>query len=171
MRSANMHKTLEPWYRQGWPWFLIAIPAIAVIAGMITLWLAVSTWDGLVVDDYYQEGKAIEKTIARSLKAAELGLLADVRLRAEEVTLDLTSSANVPLPPTVVLTISHPTRGGMDQVVLLKRRDGGVFAAPLSPLSAGRWLLQVEDESRNWRMNGSVNIPAESVIRIAPAKS
>ncbi|NMG27373.1 FixH family protein [Aromatoleum evansii] len=171
MRSANMHKTLEPWYRQGWPWFLIAIPAVAVIAGMITLWLAVSTWDGLVVDDYYQEGKAIEKTIARSLKAAELGLLADVRLRAEEVTLDLTSSANVPLPPTVVLTISHPTRGGMDQVVLLKRRDGGVFAAPLSPLSAGRWLLQVEDESRNWRMNGSVNIPAESVIHIAPAKS
>lgn len=170
MSSANMHKTVEPWYRQGWPWFLIAIPAVAVVAGMITLWLAVSTWDGLVVDDYYQEGKAIEKTIARSQRAAELGLMADVRLRAEEVTLDLSSAANAPLPPTVVLTISHPTRGGMDQVVVLKRRDG-VFVAPLAPLSAGRWLLQVEDESRGWRMNGSANVPADAVIRIVPAKS
>lgn len=170
MSSANMRKTVEPWYRQGWPWFLIAIPAVAVVAGMITLWLAVSTWDGLVVDDYYQEGKAIEKTIARSQRAAELGLMADVRLRAEEVTLDLSSAANAPLPPTVVLTISHPTRGGMDQVVVLKRRDG-VFVAPLAPLSAGRWLLQVEDESRGWRMNGSANVPADAVIRIVPAKS
>ena len=169
MRSANMHKTLEPWYRQGWPWFLIAIPAVAVVAGMITLWLAVTSWDGLVVDDYYQEGKTIEKTIERSLKAAELGLIADVRLRAEEVTLDLSSAPNAPLPPTVVLTVSHPTRAGMDQVVVLKRRDG-VFAAPLAPLSAGRWLLQVEDESHTWRMNGSANIPADSVIRIVPAK-
>ncbi|WP_018991219.1 FixH family protein [Aromatoleum toluclasticum] len=170
MQSANMHKTLEPWYRQGWPWFLIAVPAASVVAGMVTLWLAVTSWDGLVVDDYYQEGKAIEKTIARSLKAAELGLLADVRLRSDEVTLELSSAANAPLPPTVVLTISHPTRAGMDQVLVLKRRDG-VFAAPLAPLSSGRWLLQVEDESHNWRMNGSANIPADSVVRIVPVKS
>ena len=35
-RSAN-DKPEEPWYRQGWPWFLIAFPAIAVVAGIATL--------------------------------------------------------------------------------------------------------------------------------------
>ncbi|WP_286164189.1 FixH family protein [Azoarcus sp. DN11] len=165
-----MQKTIEPWYRQGWPWFLISIPAVAVVMGMTTLWLAVSTWDGLVVDDYYQEGKTIEKTIARSQKAAEMGLVADVRIRADEVTLDLSTASRAPLPPTVVLTISHPTRSGMDQVVLLKRRDG-VFVAPVAPLTAGRWLLQLEDESHTWRMNGTANIPADSVIRIVPFRS
>ncbi|AYH45027.1 nitrogen fixation protein FixH [Azoarcus sp. DN11] len=170
MRSATMQKTIEPWYRQGWPWFLISIPAVAVVMGMTTLWLAVSTWDGLVVDDYYQEGKTIEKTIARSQKAAEMGLVADVRIRADEVTLDLSTASRAPLPPTVVLTISHPTRSGMDQVVLLKRRDG-VFVAPVAPLTAGRWLLQLEDESHTWRMNGTANIPADSVIRIVPFRS
>ena len=40
-----------PWYRQFWPWFIIMIPASAVIAGFITLWLAVSRPDHLVVDD------------------------------------------------------------------------------------------------------------------------
>lgn len=170
MRSANVQKGVEPWYRQGWPWFLIAIPTIAVVAGVITLWLALSTWDGLVVDDYYQEGKAIEKTIARSQRAAELGLSADLRIRADEVSLDLAGGANVTLPPTVVLTISHPTRAGMDQVLVLKRRDDA-YVSSLAPLSAGRWLVQVEDESRTWRMNATANIPGDSVIRIVPVKS
>lgn len=170
MRSANLQKSIEPWYRQGWPWFLIAIPAVAVVAGMITLWLAVTTWDGLVVDDYYQEGKTIEKTIARSVRAAEMGLVADVRVRAEDVGVELAARAEVALPPTVVLTISHPTRAGMDQVVLLKRRDG-IYVGELAPLASGRWLLQIEDESKTWRMNGTANVPAASAVRIVPVNS
>jgi hypothetical protein len=40
-----------PWYRQFWPWVLIAIPLSAVIMGGITLWLALSNPDYLVVDE------------------------------------------------------------------------------------------------------------------------
>jgi len=40
-----------PWYRQFWPWFIISLPAAAVIAGIITFWLALSRPDPLVVDD------------------------------------------------------------------------------------------------------------------------
>lgn len=40
-----------PWYRQFWPWFIIALPASAVIASFITLWLAISNPVQLVVDD------------------------------------------------------------------------------------------------------------------------
>jgi len=40
-----------PWYKQFWPWFIIALPASAVIAGFYTLWLAISNPDHLVVDD------------------------------------------------------------------------------------------------------------------------
>lgn len=46
----------QPWYRQFWPWFLIALPAAAVVASMITLWLAVTNKDPLVVEDtQYQQ--------------------------------------------------------------------------------------------------------------------
>ena len=40
-----------PWYRQFWPWFIIALPAAAVVASFFTLWLAISRPDYLVVDD------------------------------------------------------------------------------------------------------------------------
>jgi hypothetical protein len=52
--SNDTQKTpdaLVPWYRQFWPWFIIALPAAAVIASLFTLYLAVSNPDYLVVDD------------------------------------------------------------------------------------------------------------------------
>lgn len=42
---------LHPWYRYPWPWVAIAIPAIAVIGGLFTLYLAISHPDPIVVDD------------------------------------------------------------------------------------------------------------------------
>lgn len=54
----------KPWYRQFWPWFIIALPATVVVASFITLWIAVSNPDYLVVsDNQYQQ-------IKRDLKAS-----------------------------------------------------------------------------------------------------
>ena len=41
----------EPWYKQFWPWFIIALPASVVVASFFTLWLAISNPDPLVVDE------------------------------------------------------------------------------------------------------------------------
>jgi hypothetical protein len=170
MNDSMSRKDAPPWYKQGWPWFLIAPPAVAVIAGFITLWIAVSTFDGLVVDDYYQQGKVIEQTIARSVRAGEMGLAAELKITADEVRISLSSTRDAPLPPGVLLTIAHPTRSGRDQKLLLQGRDG-VFSGPLQPLSAGRWLVQVEDESETWRLNGTAHLPAETEIRIVAGHS
>lgn len=170
MRSTHLSGTVEPWYRQGWPWFLIAIPAVAVVAGLATVWIAVSTSDGLVVDDYYQEGKAIEKTMERSAMAAKLGLSAELTIRADAVTLALAAADAASIPETLVLTIAHPTRAGSDQTLTLNRRDG-VFSSPLAPLATGRWLLQLEDGARQWRMTGTAHVPTEGSVRIMPYES
>jgi hypothetical protein len=38
----------ERWYRQFWPWFIIALPATAVAASLWTIWLALSHPDPLI---------------------------------------------------------------------------------------------------------------------------
>ena len=44
-----------PWFKQFWPWFIIALPAAAVIASFVTLWLAISNPDHVIVtDDEYR---------------------------------------------------------------------------------------------------------------------
>lgn len=163
-------KKPDPWYKQGWPWFLIALPATAVVAGTITMVIAVRTWDGLVVDDYYKEGKAIVQTIGRTERARELGLKALVQVRSESVRIEVAAADIDNVPGVIRLTIAHPTQGGSDQELVLNGQ-GGVFEGAVAPLSTGRWLFQIENESRSWRMNGAAYLPTETEIRIDPSGS
>ena len=162
-----MSASKTAWYRQAWPWFLIALPATAVVAGFATLWFAVTSNDGLVVDDYYKQGLAIQKTMARGGEAARLGLEADISISAEQVTVRLTSTQAAVLPDALFLTITHPTRSHMDQHVSLVGRDGN-YTARIQPLHTGRWHLLLEDESRAWRLTGTTDLPTETEVRLIP---
>ena len=50
-KQNTQNNPVTPWYRQFWPWFIIALPASAVVASFITLWIAISNPDQVVVDD------------------------------------------------------------------------------------------------------------------------
>jgi hypothetical protein len=49
-------RSSRPWYRQLWPWLLILPPAMAVIGGAITLYLALTRPDTLVRQDCVRDG-------------------------------------------------------------------------------------------------------------------
>lgn len=159
-----------PWYKQKWPWIIIAIPGSSVVVGMILLYFAITTADGLVVDDYYRQGRAIDQTMARSLLAGDLGLAADLSVRSDQVSVSLSANNTADLPEALIVTIIHPTRAGMDQVLRLTG-NAGVYSGPVAPLRIGYWRIQIEDESRSWRLNGAVNLPAETEKRIIPYDS
>ena len=160
-------KPPTPWYRQAWPWFLISLPATAVIAGFATAWIAVVTDDGLVVDDYYKQGLAIQKTIDRTREAARRGMHAELVFTANLVEIRLNSVAGASVPDTLFLTVSHPTRGGMDQAISLVGSDGN-YNAELAALRPGHWNILLEDESRQWRLSGAMYLPSENHVRLEP---
>ena len=66
--------SIKPWYREPWPWILMSGPAAAVIAGFVTLGYAIKYQDALVTDDYYKQGLAINRTLAREQAAVTLGV-------------------------------------------------------------------------------------------------
>ncbi|GAA6120001.1 FixH family protein [Acidovorax sp. FG27] len=53
----------QPWWRHGYVWLVIAGPAIVVVAGFVTLWLALRQPDPVLAEDYYQRGLDINKTL------------------------------------------------------------------------------------------------------------
>lgn len=171
------HSALEqdappPWYKQFWPWALIAIPASAVFFGFFMLWMAIKTWDGLVVDDYYKEGQAINQTLERSLEAARLGLAAQLRFSADMLEVDLLETKGpIDKPETLKVTVIHPTQPGHDQILTLHQKDGkqdGQYVAGIKPLRSGRWDILIEDETLAWRLKGSTHLPSETVLQILP---
>ena len=55
---------VAPWYRQLWPWLIIAPPLASVIAGVALLWTAIASNDGLVTPDYYRKGIEINRRLS-----------------------------------------------------------------------------------------------------------
>ena len=166
-------EAVRPWYREPWPWILAAGPFIVVIAGFYTLWLAIKSNDGLVTDDYYKKGLAINQTIARSDQATRMGLVAGIRISGDQMSVRLQASeASFPVPPTLNVTISHPTRAGLDQSRVLVL-NGAHYTGDVRLPAAGHWIVLLEDEQKSWRLMGNVVLPAngETMIGIPAAVS
>lgn len=161
----------RPWYREPWPWLLMAGPAIVVVAASWTAWLAVKSSDGLVEDDYYKQGLAVNQLVARSQHAGDLGLRAEI-VRGGNGTLlriFLHGRPGEPLPAELKLRIKHPTRSGFDQNLALRTDGAGVYSGKLDAPLSGRWHIALEDDKREWRLSGEWNIEKQSTLRIPAA--
>ncbi len=166
---AMSENATKRWYREPWVWLLIALPMTAVIGGMITIYLAVSSADGLVVDDYYKRGKAINRDLARDEAAARYGLEGRLALAAagEEVSLSLTP-VDGGWPDRVRLSLLHPTRAGFDQVIELLHAGGGSFRGRIKALAQGHWYVLLEGV--DWRLSGTLAVPQSAALILAPVK-
>ena len=74
MTAMNPALVPAPWFRQPWPWLLASGPLAVVLAGGFTMALAFGGADGLVSEDYYKQGLAINRDLAREGAAKALAL-------------------------------------------------------------------------------------------------
>jgi hypothetical protein len=157
------NNTKSIWYREPFVWLVLFFPALAVVAGFITLRLAIVSDDGLVVDDYYQQGKEINLVLGRDEAAATRGYTGALRLdyQQNELSLALNSRDGSAAPEQVSLKWLHATRGGNDHQVLLPRSTDGVYRAPAPKLAAGHWHLQIE--AQDWRLTGALTVPLKNI--------
>ncbi|MEZ5658538.1 MAG: FixH family protein [Burkholderiaceae bacterium] len=153
------------WSREPWPWILMALPASAVVAGMITLWLAIRSNDSLVVDDYYKEGKAINQRIARDARASELGLAASVIERAGQ--LDVTLDGRLPAPVAALeARFVHVAKSDYDHTQLVLAGPGGHLVGQLPKLVPGRYRLHLAPPGGDWRLVSEVFEAGDSIGRL-----
>jgi hypothetical protein len=158
---SNSTPPIRPWYREFWPWFLMSGPAIVVVAAIFSAWLALSTTDGLVSEDYYKEGLKVGETLAESDRARAEGIVARMSLTEGLVRIRLSgrTESGFSAPPTVTVTLSHPTRAGVDQMQELVR-DGEYYVGKLNLPRSGQWLVLIEDNAKTWRLMASVQLPS-----------
>ena len=157
-----------PWYKHRWPWILMAGPAVVIVAGFITAWLAIESNDGLVDDNYYKVGLSVNQQLKQKQLAAELNLKADLNIvgAGQSVQLVLNGLPKEALPDVLQLRLVHPTRKGEDQTIMLKRQ-GQMFVAPLTlNPGAGRWNIVIEDPLSGWRMDGVWDIQTKKGVTI-----
>ncbi|WP_449371365.1 FixH family protein [Thiomonas sp.] len=139
----------RPWYREPWPWFLIALPLIAVLASAYTIFLASKSPDSLVTDHYYKKGLAVGGDIERERHAQALHLSGQISIAAGRIDLKL----NQPVATeTLHLMLRHPLSQQKDVQIDLHRGTSGIYSAFSPPLEAVRYRVHVE--TADWRLAG-----------------
>jgi hypothetical protein len=164
--SASATQSTQPWYREPWPWLLVAGPAAVVVAGIVTAWIAVTHEDGLVADDYYKQGLAINQVIRRDVAAVALGVRA--RIMVGETGVRAYLSGHGKLPDSLVLRLVHPTRTGLDRKVPLVAKGEGWYEGALPEIGAGRWRVTLEDSAEGWRLGGELIAGTQDSVELGP---
>ena len=167
--SSTMNE-LNPWYKQFWPWFLMALPTTAVIGCIITIVIAITNPDGLVKDDYYKAGLGINRTLEREQQAAILGLSAAVIWKPQHHQVSLQLEALQPIKSErLLLNLIHPTRSGQDIRIPLLRQGNSRYKGLLAEApAAGNWYLIITPEDESWRLNGRARLPEQTAWELTP---
>lgn len=160
----------KPWYREPWPWLLMAGPAVVVVAGFVTLWLAIKSDDGPVADDHYKRGLAIHQTLNRDRAATALDSRAHLSFNPEAGKVRVVLSGGAAPSQPLRLRLVHPTRADLDRSLLLEARSAGVYEAALALPASGRWWVTLEDTTGVWRLAGDWRVPETLALALDPLK-
>jgi hypothetical protein len=169
--NQNAITDTKPWYRHPWPWILMAGPFTVIVAGVFTTYLAVVSNDGLVEDDYYKQGLAVNQQSARDQKALSLGVKAEVMLGNDgsQLRIMLLGNQGLVFPQEINLRIIHPTRAGVDQKLFLRADGNGFYTGKLSTPLTGRWHVVLEDEKNQWRLTGDWMMAKDAILHLPVA--
>ncbi|GAB3379462.1 FixH family protein [Spongiibacter taiwanensis] len=175
-----MNTPRQPWFTQFWPWFLIILPSVVVVAAIATVYIAIKHSDELVIDTYYKEGLAINQQLSQNQQARQQAVVAKIYLNPSmDLRLQLTGEGLAQINH-LQLRLQHPTTEALDQSVVLTRRDGEWFEGRLGqPLlgvnhlgapSQSRWYLTLQpfhsEEYGNWRLKGEWDMSKKTLITL-----
>jgi len=156
---------IQPWYKQFWPWFLIALPGSVVIASIITIFIAIDTSDTVVADDYYKEGLAINRDLSRQQLAEQLDIKASLQFNEKTLRLLLTT-LNPATQENLLLKFTHPTLSKLDQQTSPTMIAPGIYQTNIKTLSNGTWNVTLLSISSHWEMKKRITIKNNKVLYV-----
>jgi hypothetical protein len=135
-----------------------------VLASLYTIYLAISTSDGLVADDYYQQGMTINRQLARDTRAQVLGLMARIEALDAGVTIHLHAGSTFQQPDTLVLELRNATRAGADRTLRLGHHGDGRYYSATHLSDSGHYDLEIA--AQDWRLTGRIQLPLDHALTL-----
>lgn len=166
----QMTEQSKPWHKYPLVWMMIAIPFSAVIMGVVMMWLAVDTDDGLVIDDYYKHGMEINRNISRDKASSDLGLSATIEFNnkgsfedAKVFKVKFNKGLLENYPDNLQLNLQHATHGNSDVSIVLNHGiDDQYIGYTKKSISEGVWYFEIADES--WLIKVRSYVRAKNIV-------
>ena len=165
-RASSSRADPQPprWYRDRWPWFLIAGPGLVVVASLASAWIAIRSDDGLVADDYYKQGLLINRKLAQMASPPAEVLQATITVGPDgRVLIRLQGPGSS--PTHLQLTLTRPGERERPRVVTFVLSGDGQWTGPILEQTYGRWIITLESEI--WRLPVTTVAGPLTEIRLA----
>ena len=150
-----------PWYRQPWLWFILAPLFAVLIYASVFIYIAVTTSDGMVKDNYYKVARGTSLDTSKTEEALKLGLEAVLNFDTltGDISLHLTGELST-FPPSLNLNIIHPTHQKFDQILRLRQVDGkGFYSGNLSAKLIGKRYISLSPADDSWQLHQEITPP------------
>ncbi|MDD1791601.1 FixH family protein [Enterovibrio makurazakiensis] len=155
----------KPWYKQFWPWFLIALPGTVVVASLFTFTLFSKNQVSLVAEDYYKEGKGINQDLSRLRHADSLSLSAFLTMQEDSAVFTL-DKGQLKQFPTLKVTFQHRTLANKDIEQMVNADLNGRYRIALSEPLEGPWYIELNAFDGSWALNGRANLPSSEPVKL-----
>lgn len=172
----NMSKQLDtiPWHKQPLVWMIISIPLSAVFMGVIIMYLAVTTDDGLVVDDYYKKGMTINRVLEKEHMARRMALSASVDIDANSgfITVVFDKGGLNDYPSQLKLALKHAAKQQLDLYLILQKGIKNNYVGSIANgVQQGIWHIELsnvsEDSVASWRLARRVRLEEFTRVFVA----
>ena len=154
--SINHPDKHKPWWREPMVWLIAGLPALAVVAGITTVFIAVDNADGLVDEEHQTQGMTTtELKTPEDDKAARLGVSAQLAVSADGlVQVQLDGLSQAARPESLLMTVIHPTQADKDRTITLHRTANAGYQGMLPPEATGKRRYMIESNDHSWRLVG-----------------
>ena len=146
--NSAMPTRAKPWWKEPWPWIVIALPGSMVVIGFLLLGIAVKHGDDVVNAHPYERGLAVGQVIMKAREARAMHLQGNLSAKDGVITLRLPDAVN---DATIELHLEHPFRARFDINTVLHRVAPGIYEAK-APLQDVQYQAQVQ--TGTWSLSG-----------------
>ncbi|MEI6896850.1 MAG: FixH family protein [Psychromonas sp.] len=149
----------KSWFKQFWPWFLIALPMFAVVGSLSLVFTAVKHQPDMVIDDYYTAGKAINHDFALINRAKALNIHASIKQLDDELII---SFSGIEEKSSISLSLFHSTLAARDISAMLTADANGDYHFQSDQDLHGKWRIRIEPFDKSWRLQKTIQLPQET---------
>jgi hypothetical protein len=148
---------INPWYREPWPWIILGLLGLGVVAGSTLAVVALSSPPEMVTGEYERLGRGMTDTRTRTEAARALGLNGVIVLEGGRVKLSLEADDLASLPESLLVLFQHPAMQERDSTTRVRRDGAGQYSAVLDGVPHQRAQVIVTDVAQTWWLAGRMN--------------
>ena len=161
-------QSIQPWYKEPWPFILISITGLGVVAGSTLAVIGFSNPPEIVSGEFGALAKFVVEDTGRVEQARSLGLSGQLGVEGEDIVLALSARDPASLPDQLMVQFQHPATSAGDSLALLIHEGDGGYRGRYSEAPHARAHVLVTDLAQSWSLAGRLD--AGATIAVEPRR-